>query len=546
MKKISLLFYTMLTSLLLHGQTEVNSTWKSQITPIFEGLDKGKIPHGVLNDFAMEFTNVPAYNGTLTDTTYISANVLGSIYKTLFMGKVTTDTTYFPRMETIAKNWVSHRNTYNEAEQNTMVIAGLLYQYSRINSNALTNGKITVSDNKYYDKYVGGVWQNPYESLKTIAFTPAVNHYNKKFFGVVLPQDLMLSNNDLIESIQVNFNDGTGIKNVAFDQKVYANYTQNGTYDWVFRVTLSDGSVLYSQTKMEIEEQESQVQAALSLTSTITAAYDNNVFIAHPDAASIFAKKGAKLRIDYAPSHNGQIVKPFIVAEGFDSGTVLTPEIEGGDRTLFGDNSFMNDLQNTSNLRNLLLFDTSQQYDIIYIDWQNGTADIRENSKVLQQVLAWVNAKKQQAGSTFQNVLLGQSMGGVIGRYTLAKMEQDNISHDVRLFIAHDSPMQGANTPLSTQYFTRHMYDNYTEAPILYGTFEYLIPTVLNFVELLSLGNINVAFPSLNDVLTLQDTPAALQMNYHYVDKLSNPTMAIHAAWQQELEAIGFHSLVEI
>jgi hypothetical protein len=34
-------------------------------------LEKDRVPHGVLLDYAMEFTNVPAYNGTLTDSTSV-------------------------------------------------------------------------------------------------------------------------------------------------------------------------------------------------------------------------------------------------------------------------------------------------------------------------------------------------------------------------------------------------------------------------------------------------------------------------------------------
>jgi hypothetical protein len=45
----------------------------------------------MLLDYAMEFTDVTAYNGVLTDTTYINANVLGDIYKTLFMAKVVAE-----------------------------------------------------------------------------------------------------------------------------------------------------------------------------------------------------------------------------------------------------------------------------------------------------------------------------------------------------------------------------------------------------------------------------------------------------------------------
>ncbi|WP_452220425.1 hypothetical protein [Lacinutrix salivirga] len=90
MKKITLFICFAFISLLLNAQTEVNNNWKNQINPIFQGLNKNRVPHKVLLDYAMEFTNVPAYNGTLTDSTYVDANIIGNIFKTLFMGKVTT------------------------------------------------------------------------------------------------------------------------------------------------------------------------------------------------------------------------------------------------------------------------------------------------------------------------------------------------------------------------------------------------------------------------------------------------------------------------
>ena len=533
MKKITLFICFAFISLLLNAQTEVNNNWKNQINPIFQGLDKSKVPNAVLLDYAMEFTNVPAYNGTLTDSTYVDANILGNIYKTLFMGKVTTSTQYFSKLEDIASNWVTERQNYNQTDKNTIVLAGLYYKYATLNPNALSSNKITVNNNKYYDKYLNGVWQNPYLTKKTIAFTSPVNRFNKRSFGVVLPQNLLLSNSsNTIQSIQVNFKDGSGYKTVTIGQKVFANYTQNGTYDWTFKTTLTNGTILYSRTKIKIDAPETSNNNQYRTTN-----FDNNVLIPGPNSSFPFWANGAILRIDYAPSHNGQLTKPLIVAEGFDAGSILTPEIEGGDRTLFGENNFLESLQNTGDLRDLLLFDATQEYDIVYIDWQNGTNSIQHNSEVLKNVLAWVNSNK--VGSE-PNVLLGQSMGGVIGRYTLANMEADGETHDVRLFVAHDSPMQGANTPLSIQYFSRHAYDQYTSAPILYGQLEVVIPTILNLVELMSLGNLDIAFPSFEDVLTLQDTPAAMQMNYHYVDINSDPTMDVHNAWQQEFENAGY------
>ena len=79
-----------LITLLCNAQINVDNNWKNLINPTFQNLDKTRISSGFLLDYAMEFTDVTAYNGTLTDSTYVDANVLGDIYKTLFMSKIIT------------------------------------------------------------------------------------------------------------------------------------------------------------------------------------------------------------------------------------------------------------------------------------------------------------------------------------------------------------------------------------------------------------------------------------------------------------------------
>lgn len=71
MKKITLLL--LLFPFLLIAQVNIDNQWKNSINPIFQNLDKSKIQSGMLLDYAIEFTDVNAYNGVLTDTTYIDA-----------------------------------------------------------------------------------------------------------------------------------------------------------------------------------------------------------------------------------------------------------------------------------------------------------------------------------------------------------------------------------------------------------------------------------------------------------------------------------------
>lgn len=89
MKK--LIYLLLVAPSFMFSQINLDMGWAAQINPIFENLEKQRIESGMLLDYAMEFTDVAAYNGRITDSTYINANVLGDIYKTLFMSKVVAD-----------------------------------------------------------------------------------------------------------------------------------------------------------------------------------------------------------------------------------------------------------------------------------------------------------------------------------------------------------------------------------------------------------------------------------------------------------------------
>lgn len=133
---------------------------------IFGQLDKTKIPHAILLDYGMEFTNVPAYNGTLTDSTYSTTTSLKQIYKTLLSSRITATTPVMVTPTVFETNWNTNRT------EGVITLSGLFYKYSRIIQNATTTNKITYTGGKFYDKKINNVWQNPYEVLQTFAMAP--------------------------------------------------------------------------------------------------------------------------------------------------------------------------------------------------------------------------------------------------------------------------------------------------------------------------------------------------------------------------------------
>lgn len=107
----------------------------------------------------------------------------------------------------------------------------------------------------------------------------------------------------------------------------------------------------------------------------------------------------------------------------------------------------------------------NQGYDFVVVDWQNSTIDMRTNA---DNVIGLIEHLKCTVNNDNQYILIGESMGGVIGRFALTKMEtaafqsgqtfgvntckQPRQAHNTRLFVNLDGPQQGAYVPLCVQF----------------------------------------------------------------------------------------------
>ncbi|GAB5399938.1 MAG: hypothetical protein Aureis2KO_15230 [Aureisphaera sp.] len=147
---------------------------------------------------------------------------------------------------------------------------------------------------------------------------------------------------------------------------------------------------------------------------------------------------------------------PIIVLDGFDPGDAR--DITG----LYNSLEF-----NGQNMADIL---RDQGYDIVILnapqyntggkDIDGGADYIQRNAFVLAELISIINTQK--VGDE-ELVILGPSMGGLIGRYALAYMEQNSLPHDTRLYISFDSPHRGANVSISLQYLINYLafeFDN--------------------------------------------------------------------------------------
>ena len=146
--------------------------------------------------------------------------------------------------------------------------------------------------------------------------------------------------------------------------------------------------------------------------------------------------------------------KPIIILDGFDP----------------GDGRDINGLYNSFSFggQNLADIVRDEGFDIVILnapayitdgkEIDGGSDYIQRNAMVLVELINEINSQK--VGDE-ELVVLGPSMGGLIARYALSYMEQNNLEHETRLYISFDSPHKGANIPIGLQYLINYLADEF-------------------------------------------------------------------------------------
>ncbi|MFM6953372.1 MAG: T9SS type A sorting domain-containing protein [Sphingobacteriaceae bacterium] len=506
---------------------QVDTTYAARMNYIFKHIDKTKIPFGLLKDAALETTELGNYNGTvLVDSTLVYYRNWDDVYLTLATAQIHPNASAtLPNPNWVDSLWFAKR------QPGQVTLAGLYYKYSRYADDAAS--KVTVVNDQVYDKYVNGIWQNPYKIEQVMAFSPANTEYPALGFSLYLPPELWLSNQkNQVAAIECDASDGLGYRVLKAGVSFPVLYAESGIKVLHFKIILSDNTILQSRSVLHVSN-----SPYAYIPNTIvpgTSVKGNGPANVLPPGNCISGNVDAngleKILMTSTESYNGkqakglitvkyaqadhQIHKPLIVVEGFDPGVYTKPEDLVGD---YGLESFKKELSNSSNLTNILL--DFPQYDIIYIDWKDGTEDLRLNALLLKTVIRCVNQVK--VDPAVKNVVLGQSMGGVIARYALKKMEDEGENHDTRLFISHDAPQQGANVPLGLQAMMVHA-QNYGLKSQLSGVIAYAIAG------------------SQANLLLINYRPAAKQLLSHRLNIDYQPDDVVYSQWQAELKNLGY------
>ena len=90
MKFIQSFLLFLFLPLCIMAQQNVSTDYANQINAAFSGINLNTVPHDLLKDYAMEFTELNHYDGNLTKANILQRGSYVAVYNTLLMARTRT------------------------------------------------------------------------------------------------------------------------------------------------------------------------------------------------------------------------------------------------------------------------------------------------------------------------------------------------------------------------------------------------------------------------------------------------------------------------
>jgi len=376
-------------------------------------------------------------------------------------------------------------------KENELILAAMRFQYREIAENALdcfyvyydepvdkyklSIGNITVYDTVWLDS-TGTNYTIVNTSLglntqQTLAnwsvihdffmFTTDVKTayiYPGQPLQVKFPSELFFGNLTGV-TMQVDFEDGLGFRNVIPGNTYVVNYTTGGSKYLKARLLNADGGVMTQQHAVAVVH-----------VGIMRIGPPSQTLISDNSGCQILGSKPAGIGaafIKYSASSNNRLLKPFVLVEGIETEAYIK-----GSNTLVPGNSlgfgnltwqqissgeFGSGMEHLSLLTDFVDSLGKLGYDFVFVDFLTNRATIESNAKAFANIISQLNAQLIINGSTEHIEVMGASMGGLIARVALRELELASCCHNVKLFTTFCTPHLGANIPLAFQQSMKDM-----------------------------------------------------------------------------------------
>jgi hypothetical protein len=300
------------------------------------------------------------------------------------------------------------------------------FKYECIDTNAIHDGRIRVENGKLIS--IAKQKHSPYllNQVSNLAILAEQLHASEQ--TLVFDPDFIYTNTkEKIRNIRIQFNsDNKNTYTLAPGDTLRYTFDKIGKQSFSYQLVFDNSDSISSQSYFTVM---SSGTAPCEFKQGIT----TETFLGENILAGCTYEFG--LYYSNCINSNSEVLrKPILVLDGFDP----------SDSRKVGN---IYDLMNTSPVQ-LADYLRAEGHDLIICNFPNGADYIERNALGVIQLIEYIKAR-----TTDKIIVIGPSMGGLIAKYALAKMEKENKEHNVGLYVSFDAPHQGANVPIGAQYF---------------------------------------------------------------------------------------------
>jgi hypothetical protein len=394
----------------------LSSIKAQQIIISKDNWNKSAVPTGALYErIKMPDKNLLKFNRN--NQQYIKKTTQWlSLYHNMYQALYSDDLIHFLKLKKRAKQ---------DLDKGILNVGVLNFSFNQIDPQAWSGDKAQFNNQQLIVRD-----SNLIKQKSLFAVSPVIT---KKYVGKEVTfnfsKQYYFSNiNSPVHYYLVDFNDGKEKRKIFPNQLVTIHYETEGLKKIKVDVKLQNGQKFSSG--FYFRAQQPMMPTPDETWQNYTADIPYNGSAAQGDIAIFFG------------NGNSDFTRPVIVSDGFDPGNIR-------------DMSEIYDIVNQQNMVDTL---RQQGYDLVLVNFDGGDDYIQRNAMLMVKLIQQVNARMLSAGTmkpANQIVVIGPSMSGLVTRYAFRYMEQNSIPHNVRNWIAFDSPMKGANVPLGVQHWLR-------------------------------------------------------------------------------------------
>jgi hypothetical protein len=435
--KIKLLIYCLFVFSFLNGQepmptieikkTGTDMPYAKKMAQMIEPLDKRKISTGILADKAYLWMEMDKIDGTAQKQ--INLKTWKQLHHQLYTG--TLDEKLLLSPDSLKANADVYLN------QDIFPIGLMNIKYNQFKKDFISKNLLKITNGKFQE--IPNADESLFDEKRVFAISILKDKLYTSKVNFQIDDRLFISNtNEIVASIQMDFDDGKGFVNVfnTGDKKrtLVVNYSTTGTKSISAKVNYDNGSSLVSNSTFTV--------------ASISSVLPDDSFPVYGFLPFKGVIGNGTAYVLYGCGNNDKLRKPIIISDPFD------PDNSRNFDSLYIE---LNKEHFIEKMRN-------DGFDFVILDYSGGADYIQRNAFVLISTINNVNTQLTKNGSNAQLVVVGPSMAGLISKYALSYMEQNNMNHNTRLYVSFDSPHLGANIPLGAQHWLRFFADESDEA----------------------------------------------------------------------------------